>query len=167
MSPTNGRRPGAVLWRPGAVLPRPGRWMQGWLSPSHGLVPRTGLAAFGSRALSHCSFPPGAQRQHLAAAGMDGGSGCTWTGDLRPALLFRAGPDPALGTLRLGSSPPAFPCPKLNPAVVFKSPEPASLGRACSVPPGGDHTEPVHVALGPCSCLNPSPAQVRLTPAPA
>lgn len=151
VSPTAGRHPGA----------RVPRWMQGWLSPSHGLVSRTGLAAFGSRALSHCSFPR-VPRQHLAAAGTDGGSGCTWTGDLRPALPFRAGPDPALGTLRLGSRPPASPWPKLNPALVFKSPEPASpdwawlpAGRACPVPPRGDHTEAAFwlapgMGRGPC-----------------
>uniref|UniRef100_A0AAA9T8M6 Delta 4-desaturase, sphingolipid 2 n=1 Tax=Bos taurus TaxID=9913 RepID=A0AAA9T8M6_BOVIN len=143
VSPTAGRCPGA----------RVPRWMQGWLSPSHGLVSRTGSAVFGSRALSHCS---------LVAAGTDGGSGCTWTGDLRPALPFRAGPDPALGTLRLRSSPPASPWPKLNPALVFKSPEPASpdwawlpASRACPVPPRGDHTEAAFwlapgMGRGPC-----------------
>ena len=107
MSPTAGWRLGPVRsLLPGPNPPRP---MQGWLSPSPGLVPRTGLAAFGSRALGRCSFPwtppspPQPPRPHLVAAGMDGGSGCTWTGALRPALPFRAGPDPALGTLCLGS----------------------------------------------------------------
>uniref|UniRef100_A0AC11BXL9 Delta 4-desaturase, sphingolipid 2 n=1 Tax=Ovis aries TaxID=9940 RepID=A0AC11BXL9_SHEEP len=55
VSPTAGRRPGAV--RSAAAPPRP--LDAGLGSPSHGLAPRTGLAAFGSRALSHCSFPPG------------------------------------------------------------------------------------------------------------
>ena len=55
MSPTAGWRLGPVRsLLPGPTPPRP---MQGWLSPSPGLVPRTGLAAFGSRALGRCSFP--------------------------------------------------------------------------------------------------------------
>lgn len=151
MSPTAGRRPGAV--RSAAAPPRP---LDAGLAVT---IPRPSAQNwFGCIWFPRPEpllFSPGAQRQHLAAAGMDGGSGCTWTGDLRPALLFRAGPAPALGTLCLGSSPPASPCPKLNPAVVFKSPEPASLGRACSVPPGGDHTEAASwlapgMGRGPC-----------------
>ena len=104
MSPTAGWHPGALgllLLRPAppdaglaVTVPRPSA--QNWF----GCIwfPRPGPLLF-----SLDSLPPQPPRPHLVAAGTDGGSGCTWTGALRPALPFRAGPDPALGTLCLGS----------------------------------------------------------------